>query len=170
MNILIVDKSEVFSLGLKNFILKLQVFINSNSIEISNELSIEHSVLNSLDILFVDYVFLELPTNIELIKKHKKSNSNLKIVISSNLITKINFNLLLDIQPNGFFSKSISQIDFKIYIKKMLSQVYYIDFESISKQVKSELDNNDRFTKKFQQIYCLNLINDFEVKMNMSHF
>lgn len=166
MNILIIDKSEVFSLGLLNSILKLNIFKNINTIQISTQFNSKFEDIDDLGVLLIDYSQLEDIKTVEKITRVKNINSKIKVIIYTDFLNNLNFDKLIGIQPNGLFSKSISKVNLKNYLKRVVRDGTYIDFEMIKSLVNLELESKYLFDKKFKLKQSYYLIHSLERKLN----
>jgi DNA-binding NarL/FixJ family response regulator len=158
-NICIVDKSNIYALGLKKSIEKSLnktadsfIFFHQNIEEI-NPLNI-----TPIDILFIDYNDLLIPHFNGLFAKMKKKNPSMKLIISSSDLLQIDFIKLYAYNINGLFSKSLSSKSFNIYFKRVLAQTMYIDHNSIGNVITQEKSQKIRFYYKCISLQNLELI------------
>jgi DNA-binding NarL/FixJ family response regulator len=164
MNILIIDPSLAFCIGLKSALANLRIIKSDELIAVKNDIDFNIFNLPKVDVLFIDFDYLKENKNLEIIKAFKRNNSNFKYLISSFNLHKIDLNSLLSIKPNGIFSKKIKPAEFRIYFKRVISQKVYIDFLAINKQIKSEIEFNVQTTEKFKNVnnpYILDYITFF---------
>jgi DNA-binding NarL/FixJ family response regulator len=164
MDILIIDPSLVFSIGLKSALLNSRLLKSEDVITIKSDFDFNIFNLPKVDVLFIDFDFLKNDKNIEIIKSLRNKNDGFKYLISSFTLHTIDLNNLLSIKPNGIFSKKIKPAEFRIYFKRVLTKKVYIDFVAINTQIKSEIDFNAQTTEKFKNAnnaYILDYITFF---------
>lgn len=136
MNIVIIDKCNAYALGVRNTLSKFfkkddEIIIHSRFIELNPE-------TNNIDMLFLDSEFLLDKKTMNSLKSLKSKFPNLKLIILSEFISKINQVILTDIQPNGIFPKRLSRLEFKYYLRKVIKFNVYIDYKAIENQIISE--------------------------------
>jgi DNA-binding NarL/FixJ family response regulator len=158
-NICIVDKSNIFALGLKKSIEK-SLNKNANSFVSFHQCIDETNPLdiNPIDILFIDYDDLLLPHFKSIFAKMKKNNPSMKLIISSNELLNIDFIKLYAYNINGLFPKSLSVKSFNIYFKRVLAQSMYIDHNSIGNVIAVEKKQKLKFYYKSVSLQNLELI------------
>jgi DNA-binding NarL/FixJ family response regulator len=158
-NICIVDKSNIFALGLKKSIEK-SLNKNANSFVYFHQMIDEINPLdiNPIDILFIDYDDLLLPHFKSIFAKMKKNNPSMKLIISSNELLNIDFIKLYAYNINGLFPKSLSVKSFNIYFKRVLAQSMYIDHNSIGNVIAVEKKQKLKFYYKSVSLQNLELI------------
>ena len=140
MNILIVDKSLAFALGLKHALLKSRLTDNDGMISIYSEYDFNIDKVNTIDLLFIDTNSLNQINAIEFIKHLRFHNTDFKFLVSSSNISSLDITKFIEIQPNGLFTKGISKDDFNNYLKKVLEIGFYIDFKAVCNQLEIESD------------------------------
>lgn len=140
MNILIVDKSLAFALGLKHALLKSRLTDNDGMISIYSEYDFNIDKVNTIDLLFIDTNSLNQINTIKFIKHLRSHNADFKFLVSSSNISSFDITKFIEIQPNGLFTKGISKDDFNNYLKKVLEIGFYIDFKAVCNQLEKEND------------------------------
>jgi DNA-binding NarL/FixJ family response regulator len=137
MNIVIIDKCNAYALGVRNTLSKF--FKKDDEIIIQTSFNLLDFGTNNIDMLFLDSEFLLDKKTMNSLKSLRSKLPNLKLIILSEFISKINQVILTDIQPNGIFPKRLSRLEFKYYLRKVMKMNVFIDYHAIENQIASEL-------------------------------
>ncbi|MDP2175826.1 MAG: hypothetical protein Q8K70_07955 [Bacteroidota bacterium] len=148
INICIVDDSIMLSLGLQKMIYKSLRRICNSSFELKKTIKDIYDPFK-LDYLFLNYNQIEDISFKLFYLKIKKNNPNLKIIISSKKFTDIDFTLLYSYNINGLLSSSLSFDLFQKYIKNVIINNSYIDYELVSSIINQEKEQYISLNRKF---------------------
>ncbi len=166
MTVLLVDESEIYSIGLKSFLQKIP---SVEKVFTINPTYRKKTNLNTkIDLVLCDFNSLESTEFTQMHQELNRNNSNIIIIPTVHSVKDLDFGIFNKYNTPGIIYKSISFRDFEAFILSLTSKKNSNNFINLLEQFAIEKRTSNRLEKKyrFKNILINDELFDFEIKNN----
>ena len=164
MTVLLIDNSEIYTLGLQAFLKKINTV---KTVHILNpELCAKANITEKVDVVLCDFTAIETPEFNGLFKRLSVINNDIKLVPTVHSVKDLDFSIFNKHNTPGIIYKSISFRNFEFFMLSLSGKGISNNFIDLLEQFALEKRINNRLEKKyrFKNILTDDDIYNFEIK------